>query len=202
MGLLHPPSPCVHPCQSCALGLPLHLHSVPPLSASLSHFWGEQFSLDRRTGSSEAQTRSGRIYKNAKTFGKCWLTSCRCLCFDRGMHLLSLEVVCTITGFEEAVRRGGGWEHTAAAAAPNSQCARSERRQGDNTDPRAHWGAPNLSSLLSPLFFKPLCRVASPQSTADFIDWSRPNWLRDEGKWFDLQTQPWRLRRNSERTRR
>lgn len=57
------------------------------------------------------------------------------------MNLLSLEVVCTITGFEEAARRGGGWEHTAAAAAaaaPNSQCARSEQRRGDNTDPRAH----------------------------------------------------------------
>lgn len=69
------------------------------------------------------------------------MTSYRRLFFKRGMNLLSLEVVCTITGFEEAVRRGGGWEHTAkaaaAAAAPNSQCAWSEQRQGDNTDPRA-----------------------------------------------------------------
>lgn len=55
------------------------------------------------------------------------------------MNLPFLPVVCIITGFEEAVRRGG-WERTAtaeAAAAPNSQCARSEQRQGDNTDPRA-----------------------------------------------------------------
>lgn len=52
------------------------------------------------------------------------------------MTLLSHEAVGTIT-LEEAVRRGVGKEHTAAAA-PNSQCALSEQRQGDNTDPREH----------------------------------------------------------------
>lgn len=53
------------------------------------------------------------------------------------MTLLSHEAVGTIT-LEEAVRRGVGKEHTAAAAAPNSQCALSEQRQGDNTYPREH----------------------------------------------------------------
>lgn len=60
------------------------------------------------------------------------------------MKVLSLELVCSITGFEEAVRRDGGWEHRAkaAAAAPNSQCAWSEQKhQGDNKDPRANRGA-------------------------------------------------------------
>lgn len=79
-----------------------------------------------------------------KNFWECWLPSYPCLCLKVGMNLPPLEVVCSITGFEEAVRRSGGWEHTAtagAAAAPNSQCAPSEQRQGDNTDPRVHWGA-------------------------------------------------------------
>lgn len=57
--------------------------------------------------------------------------------FVKGMTLLSHEAVGTIT-LEEAVRRGVGKEHTAAAAAPNSQCALSEQRQGDNTYPREH----------------------------------------------------------------
>lgn len=81
------------------------------------------------------------------------------------MNLLSLEVVCTITGFEEAARRGGRWEHTAAA--PNSQCTRSEQRQGDNTDPRLHWGAAN--SHLGFFFSKPRSSVASTRSTDDFF---------------------------------
>ncbi len=183
---------CMHACPAhwgwpaC----PSILHSVPPLS----HFReggerGEQFSLDRRTGSGETDTRLEQLSPEKKkktltTFGSAdWQVIAVCFVFfKRGMNLLSLEVVCTITGFEEAVRRGGGWEHTAAAAAaaaaPNSQCARSELRQGDNTDPRAHWGA--ATSHLGSLFSfqkkkKPLPDWRfHPSSTADLlIDWDK-----------------------------
>lgn len=95
-------------------------------------------------------------------------------CFRKGMNVLSLQVVCTITGFEEAARRGGGWEHAAAAAAaaaaPNSQCARSEGRRGDNTDPRSHWGAA-ISHRLPCLLVETSPGVAFLSSAADlFID--------------------------------
>lgn len=167
---------CVHDACPAHWGWPAASSSIstrpPPLTSAGGRV--QQFSLDWRTGC-ETDTRSRQIYikkNNLKTFASAdWQAI---TVFKRVMNLLSLEVVCTITGFEEAVRRGGdGWEHTAAAAAPNSQCARSEQRRGDNTDPRAHWGAA-ISYLGCFVFaFKSSPRVAFSSPTSDLlIDWN------------------------------
>lgn len=159
----------------------------------------------RRAASAErggrTDSREANKKKKKKKVWKYRLPRHGCVFYESGMNLLSVVPVCTITGFEEAARRGG-WEHRAkaAATAPKSQCARSERRQGDNTDPRAHWGA--AISYLGRFLPETFSRVAFLRPTSDLLTWLRQHWLRDEGKWFDLQTQPWRLRRNSERTRR
>ena len=74
-------------------------------------------SLDRRTARSQARTHSGQVWT---TWSERQLPSRLplvfffffCIFFLSGLNVLSLEVVCTITSFDEAVRRGSGWKQS------------------------------------------------------------------------------------------
>lgn len=118
----------------------------------------------------------------------------------------SLGTVCTITGLEEVLRRGSGWKQRgAAAAAPNSQCTRSEHRQGHNTDPRSHWGAAISppDCLLSPnLLSTGIVSSAADWLTDRVIDWDKIDFASRESRvvWSpnSAMTSPAKFRKEKE----
>lgn len=209
---------CRHQCLSCAVA---DQHSITTLVSCLflSHFRRRkkknrsvefrQAGGHQRESLSESFSPSEQVLE-ALTY-ELYVLRFFFFSFMKGMNLFPLEVF-----FSHHNRFWGGGEAAAtaaaagaAAAAPNSQCALSEPRQGDNTD-RTERSCHLPTRDLPDIFFFLLLLLSSEHCSrkAFFFFASTHSRLselfRVGGKQVgsDLQTQPWRLRRNSERTRR
>lgn len=163
----------------CIAACPAHWAASPSisprffLSLTSGGGRGEQFSLDRRTDSHE--THNGKYIK--QTFWSADWTNkqTNTVCFLRrgwiSFHLKLFAPQPFFWGGGEARRRMG----TQSSSSAKLTMRRSEQRQqGDNTDPRVHWGAA-ISHLCFLFLFEAYPRVAFPPLKAIFLfcwtDW-------------------------------
>lgn len=142
----------VHPCLSCALGCPV---TQPCICSVSSSHWLQEEQADRQLAQSLTETRGGETFGTAEwqvfVVGFFFLLG--------GMNLLSLGVVCTITGFEEAARLGGATRMGTYSSSSAKLTMRPEWTQA-RRQYRSAERLRNLHSYTGLLFFRTTSRVA------------------------------------------